>query len=139
MRRVIFDKKVPVPLRKHLKGYVVRTAEDEGWGQISNGLLVDFASRAGYDILLTCEQNIRYQHNMAGRMISLVVLESNIWTAVLPKVSEITAALARATDGSFETVPIQAPPKARRVGDLRTLRAGYFAGSTSPWNFHEAV
>ena len=118
MRRVLFDKNVPVPLRRHLKGYVIGTAADEGWGQISNGLLVDFASRAGYDVLLTCDQNIHYQQNLTGRTISLVVLESNIWTAVLPKVSEIVAALGRTTSGSFEAIPIEAPPRPRRLSDL---------------------
>jgi hypothetical protein len=37
MFRVLFDKNVPYPLKRHLTAYEVNTAEEEGWGQISNG------------------------------------------------------------------------------------------------------
>ena len=39
----------------------MKTAE-EGWGQISNGELISCAERARYEILITCDQNVRY-HN----------------------------------------------------------------------------
>ena len=73
MPRVPFDKNVPYPLRQHLIDYQVQTAEDEGWGQISNGELISCAEEAGYEIMLTCDQNIQYQQNMARRKISMVV------------------------------------------------------------------
>ena len=37
MLRILFDKNVPYSLRRHLTGYEVLTADDEGWGQVSNG------------------------------------------------------------------------------------------------------
>ena len=117
MLRVLFDKNVPYPLRRHLIDYQVRTAEDEGWGQISNGDLIGRAEEAGYQIMLTCDQNIQYQQNRAHRNISLVVLGSNIWPGVRPKVAEIAAALKRVSAGSFEFIEIAPPPKRRRLGD----------------------
>ena len=36
MLRVLFDKNVPYLLRRHLMDYQVQTADDEGWGQVSN-------------------------------------------------------------------------------------------------------
>ena len=99
MIRVLFDKNVPYVLRLHLIDYQVQTADDEGWGQISNEELISSAEEAGYQILLTCDQNIQYQQNMAHRKISMVVLGSNIWPSIRPKIAEIAAGLKRVSSG----------------------------------------
>lgn len=115
MLRVLFDKNVPYPLKRHLIDCQVQTAEDEGWGQISNGALIECAERVGYQILLTCDQNVHYQQNMTHRTISMVVLGSNIWPTIRPKIGEIAAALKRASSGSFEFIEIAPAPKRRRL------------------------
>jgi hypothetical protein len=116
LRRILFDKNVPYSLRRYLEGYQVRTAEDEGWGQTSNGELIGIAEETGYQIMLTCDQNIQYQQNLEGRIISMVVLGSNIWPAIQPKIAEIVAAVQRASPGSFEFIDIAPLPKRRRLG-----------------------
>ncbi len=93
----------------------MKTAEDEGWGQVSNGELIRCAEEAGYRILITCDQNVRYQQNMAHRRISVVVLGSNIWPSIKPKVAEIVAALNSVQPGSFEFIEIAPAPKKRRL------------------------
>jgi hypothetical protein len=41
------------------------------------------AKEAGFDVLVTADQNIRYQQNLLkGRKLALVVLGSNIWPIV---------------------------------------------------------
>lgn len=120
MPRVLFDKNVPYPLRRHLGDYQVQTAEDEGWGELSNGELIRCAEEAGYEIMVTCDQNIEYQQNMARRTISTVVLGSNVWPSVRGKIGEIVAALDSASPGSFEFIEIAPPPKRRRLGDPST-------------------
>jgi hypothetical protein len=94
----------------------VRTAEDEGWGEISNGELIKSAEETNYQIIVTCDQNISYQQNLTGRIISMVVLGSNIWPAMQPKIAEIIAAVQRASPGSFEFIDIAPLPKRRRLG-----------------------
>ena len=94
----------------------MRTAEDEGWGQISNGELIKIAEESDYQIMVTCDQNIQYQQNLSGRRISMVVLGSNIWPAMQPKIAEIIAAVQRASPGSFEFIDIAPLPKRRRLG-----------------------
>lgn len=94
----------------------MRTAEDEGWGQISNGELIKIAEESDYQIMVTCDQNIQYQQNLSGRRISMVVLGSNIWPAMQPKIAEIVAAVQRASPGSFEFIDIAPLPKRRRLG-----------------------
>jgi hypothetical protein len=93
MLRILFDKNVPYLLRRHLIEYQAQTADDEGWG------------------------HIQYQQNMARRKISMVVLGSNIWPSIRPKIAEIAAALKRVSPGSFEFIEIAPPPKRRRLGD----------------------
>src|ERR1019366_10359192 len=110
-------KNVPYRLRRHLIVNQVQTAEDEGWGQISNGDPIGCAETAAYQIILTRGQNIQYQRNMAHRKISMVVLGSNIWPSIRPKIAEIAAASKRASPGSFEFIEIAPPPKRRRRVD----------------------
>jgi hypothetical protein len=65
--------------------------------------------------MLTCDQNIQYQRNLEHRKISLIVLGSNIWPGIKPKIEEIVAVLKRASPGSFEFIEIAPPPKRRRL------------------------
>jgi hypothetical protein len=63
------------------------------------------------------DKNVPYEQNMARRKISMVVLGSNIWPSIRPKIAEIAAALKRVSPGSFEFIEIAPPPKRRRLGD----------------------
>ena len=48
-----------------------------GWDQIGNGERLTIAEAAGFEIVITVDQNIRYQQNLSGRCLSLVV----VWTS----------------------------------------------------------
>ena len=117
MLKVLFDKNVPYPLRRYLTEYQVKTAEEEGWGKISNGELIQSAEQEGYEILITCDQSVRYQQNLTQRQISMIVLGSNIWPSVRSKAGEIMSALAKVSPGSFEFIEIAPPPKRRHLPD----------------------
>lgn len=71
---VLFDQGTPVPLRQFLTGHTIRTAAEQRWTTLENGQLLDAAEAAGFDLLLTTDQNIRYQQNLAARRIAIVVL-----------------------------------------------------------------
>jgi hypothetical protein len=87
---VLLDKNVPSGVKRILRGHRVELAEDRGWARISNGALIQTAERAGFDVVVTADQNIVYQQNLKGRKVALVVLGSNIW----PIVREHRAAIA---------------------------------------------
>ena len=76
--RVLFDQGTPVPLRQFLTGHAIRTAAEEHWTTLANGLLLDAAEAAGFELLLTTDKNIRYQQNLAGRRIAIVVLAAKL-------------------------------------------------------------
>jgi hypothetical protein len=60
----------------------VETVDEHGWARISNGELLKTAELAGFDVVLTVDQNILYQQSLVGRKIALVVFGSNIWPIV---------------------------------------------------------
>ncbi len=51
--RILFDKGTPRPLRRRLFGHEVETSVERGWDTLANGVLMDRAEEAGFDVLLT--------------------------------------------------------------------------------------
>lgn len=68
-------------MRRILPGHDVRTASEMGWASIANGQLLDEAEKAGFEALVTRDQNFVFQQNLAGRNIAVVVLSTNRWAA----------------------------------------------------------
>jgi len=113
---VLFDKNIPWGLRRHLAGYTVRTTEDEGWSGLSNGDLLSAAERAGFEVMLTADRRIRYQQNLAGRRLALIVLSSPAWPVVKDHIPAIKAAVDAAIPGSYQEVDLPRPVLRRRSG-----------------------
>jgi len=68
--KILFDQGTPVPLRTFLKGHEVETAYERKWAGLENGALLDAAHEAGFDILVTTDQNLQYQQNLATRRVA---------------------------------------------------------------------
>jgi len=111
---ILFDNGTPAPLRYALKGHVVVEAIERGWDRLVNGELIAVAEAAGFDLLLTTDKNIRYQQNLTGRKLALVVLGSNIWPVVRDHGAAIAAKVDAATPGSYEFIEMPLPPKCHR-------------------------
>lgn len=62
-------------------------------GDLSNGDLLRVAEEAGFDVLLTTDNNIAYQQNLKTRKIAIVVLSRNRWRIVQRRISKIVAAV----------------------------------------------
>jgi hypothetical protein len=77
--RILFDHGTPFPLRASLAGHSIIRTQDMGWDRLSNGELLTAAEQAGFELLLTTDKNIRYQQNLAGRKIAIVVLGTSQW------------------------------------------------------------
>jgi predicted nuclease of predicted toxin-antitoxin system len=75
--RILLDENIPRGLRRILQGHDVRTASEMGWASIANGQLLDEAEKAGFEALVTSDQNFVFQQNLAGRNIAIVVLSTN--------------------------------------------------------------
>jgi hypothetical protein len=113
--RVLFDKNVPVGVRRFLDKHDVRTVTEMGWpAQLENGKLLEAAETAAVDVMVTSDQNIRHQQNLAGRKLALVVLGSNIWPIVRSHGAEIAARVDAATPGSYDFIEMPLPSKPRK-------------------------
>jgi hypothetical protein len=60
------------------------------------------------------DQNIKYQQNLTGRKLALVVLGSNIWPVVRDHGATVAAKVDAAIPGSYEFVEMPLPPKRRK-------------------------
>ena len=61
---------------------------------------------AGFDVLLTTDKNIRYQQNLVGRKIAIVVLGSPQLPILRLHIQRVVAAVNSATPGSYVLVEI---------------------------------
>jgi hypothetical protein len=52
---------------------LVATVYELGWPSLANGQLLAAAEQAGYELLITTDQNLRYQQNLAGRSLSYLL------------------------------------------------------------------
>ena len=106
MSRILFDQGTPVPLRDFLKSHTVHTAFEHGWATLKNGELLDRAEIDGFEILVTTDRNLRYQQNLSGRRIAIIVLSSTSWPRIQLHVPQIVQAVEQAVNGSFVEIPI---------------------------------
>jgi hypothetical protein len=97
--RILFDQGTPVPLRRHLTHHVVDTPFERGWSALHNGELLDVAEHEGYDLLMTTDQNLRYQQHLADRQLTILVLLSTSWPHIQLRIETIQAAVERITPG----------------------------------------
>ena len=81
--------------------------------QLENGELLAAAEAAGFDVMVTADQNIRYQQNLTGRNLALVVIGSNIWPVVRDHEAAIADKVGAATAGSYDLIDMPLPPKRR--------------------------
>ena len=72
--KILFDNGTPNPIARSLDGHEVAFARQIGWHELKNGELLQRAEDAGYELLLTSDKNMRYQQNLSGRKIAIVVL-----------------------------------------------------------------
>ena len=72
--RLLIDECVDERLRLLFLGHDCQTARFANLAGLKNGLLLEAAEAAGFDILITVDQNIPDQQNLAGRRISLMIL-----------------------------------------------------------------
>jgi hypothetical protein len=109
--RILFDKNVPYQLRPYLANHEVQTAAELGWARLVNGDLLRVAEEQGFAVMVTADQSLEYQQNLDGRKLALVVLSGN-HIGILEKYPEkLVAAVDTATEGSFQFLKFELPPK----------------------------
>jgi hypothetical protein len=103
--RLLLDECVPRRLRLAFPGYDVRTVQEAGWAGVKNGALLR-AADGSFDALLTVDQGVKYQQNLTGLRIGVVILvaPSNDIDDLRPLVPEALEALRRLQPGQLTRV-----------------------------------
>ena len=99
--KILFDQGTPAPLRHHLAGHSMDTAYERGWSDLRNGDLLAKAELDGYELLITTDQNIRYQQNLAGRQLGILVLRSTSWPRIQLRIEETPAVVDGMQPGDY--------------------------------------
>ena len=104
--KVLFDQGTPVPLRRHLPEHIVETAFERGWSQLRNSALLDRAEEDGYQLLVTTDQSLRYQQDLANRELAILVLMSTAWPRIRLRTDVIRAVIHEIRPGECREVQI---------------------------------
>jgi len=103
--KVLFDECIPQPLRRLLSGVEIATAQEMGWKRFKNGELLKRAEGV-FDVFLTADRQLKYQQNLTGRKLAILVLSTNRWPAIKAKVPEIAAAIQSMRPGDYVELPL---------------------------------
>jgi hypothetical protein len=84
--RILLDECAPRPLKRELADYEIRTVVEMGWSGKKNGELLKLMNQEDFSILLTTDQNLRYEQNLqqAGVAVVVLVAPSNKLSELLP-------------------------------------------------------
>ncbi len=99
--RILLDECVPRPLKRELTDFEVRTVVEIGWAGKKNGELLKLMMQESFTILLTTDQNLRYQQNLqqAGVAVIVMVAPSNRLANLLPLIPSVCSALISIAPG----------------------------------------
>ena len=105
--RNLLDECLPLDFRHSFPGHDAHTAEWAGLKGKSNGELLRDAELAGYEVLVTVDQGIPHQQNLAGRKLSIISIRSrtNQLEDLLPFVQAILSVLEAIAPGQIVAVP----------------------------------
>ena len=76
-----------------------------GWSDISNGELLAKAEER-FDLLLTTDKQLRYQQNLADRVIAILVLPHASWIKLQPLLDRIVSAATAMQPGSYSELKL---------------------------------
>ena len=100
--KVLIDECAPRALKNNptAHGHECLAVQEAGWSGKENGELLALAETE-FDALVTLDTNLRYQQNLAGRRIAIVVLlaRSNRLDHLSPHFPACVSALARIRPG----------------------------------------
>ena len=115
--KVLLDENLDHALRTLLGQHDVVTAAYMGWAGLKNGELLCAAETNGIEVLLTGDQTLCYEQNLASRRMAIVALSAIELPIVRNNLPAIVAAIDDAAPGSFQLVECGAFSRKRRVDE----------------------
>lgn len=105
--KLLLDECTPERLRVDFPGHEVLTVEQAGLKGLKNGDLIRLAS-SYYDVLITVDQNLPFQQNIAAQWIAILILvgRSNRYSDLKPLASKALEALLTIKRGDVVRIEI---------------------------------
>ena len=104
--RILFDQGTPVPLRRYLADHLVETAFERGWSNLQNGALLEASEQEGDQLLISTDQNLKYQQNLSGRQLAIIVLLSTSWPRIQLRADDIRSIVSEIAPGEYREITI---------------------------------
>ena len=114
--KILFDQGTPVPLRRSLSNHQVATAFERGWGNKKNGELLSAAESEGFEAIVTTDQNLKYQQNLAERRLAILVLMTPDWRTIREHTDIVSTAVETLQPGSYQELALPPPPGGSGTG-----------------------
>ena len=102
--KILLDESVPHVVQTRLSHLAIRTVQDMGWTGTKNGELLRRAE-AEFDVFVTADQQLRYQQNLSGRTLAIIVIPTNQVRAVISMLPAIENALKLVQPGAVIEIP----------------------------------
>jgi hypothetical protein len=104
--KVLLDENLPHALRAQLPGHDVFTVQYLGWSGTKNGRLLTRAVNAGFDVMVTMDDGVAYQQNIATLRLSVIVLEavSNDIDDLRPLLPRLRKTIKSAKPGTVQRI-----------------------------------
>ena len=93
--KLLLDECVPRRLKRDFSQHEVSTVIEAGFQGLKNGLLLQSAANAGFEVLITVDQNLTYQQNLKTLPLSVLILTAprNKYELLAPLVPQALTAL----------------------------------------------
>lgn len=102
--KILLDESVPRLLKVRLPQLNISTVQEMGWAGIQNGELLRRAEEL-FDVFITADQNLRYQQQLTGLKLAILVLPSNQVPAVAQLVPVVESLLMTIKSGAVIDIP----------------------------------
>ena len=104
--KILLDENLNWRLERSLPGHEVHSVPRMGWAGIKNGLLLQQAAAAGYEVLLTMDGSLPSQQNLANLRFAIIALRapSNRLADISPLMPQVLALLPTLTPGQIVVV-----------------------------------
>ena len=103
--KILLDEFVPRILKLRLPQLNISTVQEMGWAGVRNGELLRRAEER-FDVFVTADQNLRYQQNLSGHKLAILVLPSNQVPLVVRLVPAVEKSLMTIQPGAVVDVPL---------------------------------
>ena len=105
--KLLLDECVPRKFKNHLLGHECQTVPEAGMAGKKNGELLSLAEEAHFEVFLTIDRGIEYQHHLSKRRVAVLVhARSSRLADLLPRVAEILTVLRSIRAGELVQVGV---------------------------------